>query len=454
VDVAVPLVGGILLIALFIAANGYFVAQEFAYMAVDRGRLKALAAEGDDDAQRMLAITGRTSFMLSGAQLGITVTGLLVGYVAEPLVGTAVGELLGGVGLPTGVGLAIGTVGALVVATFVQMLFGELFPKNLAIATPYPVARALARSTRVYMALFGWLIQGFDLSSRGLLKLLRIEPVEDVEHSANLLDLRRIVSASRDAGELPDGLSEVLDRMLDFPQRDVSHALVPRSRVDVIAADTSLAQVREVLEGGHSRYPVLDAEGDVVGVIHLSDVLHADDEQLTAADVARSATVVPTRMPLPRVLAVMSEARHQMVCVVDEYGGLAGILTAEDLVEEVVGELTDEHDDDVEPHLTDGGTDREWTVRGDAPLDEVAREIGMRLPDDDAVTVAGLVIATLGELPEEGQVVDIALPPDLVELAHDEHPPERRLRATVLEVSRYVPQRLRLELLEDTKEED
>lgn len=132
---------GILVVLLITAMTGYFVAQEFAYMAVDRSRLKARAAAGDAAAERALGVTRRTSFMLSGAQLGITVTGLLVGYVAEPLIGRGLGELLGGVGVPAGIGIAVGAVLAIAFSTLVQMLFGELFPKNLAIARPEPVAR-------------------------------------------------------------------------------------------------------------------------------------------------------------------------------------------------------------------------------------------------------------------------------------------------------------------------
>ena len=151
------------------ALTGWFVAQEFGYMAVDRSRLRVRAAAGDTAARRALAITGRISFMLSGAQLGITVTGLVVGYVAEPLIGAGLSELLGDVGIPTGPGLAIGMVGALLFATVVQMVFGELFPKNLAIARPEPVARALALSTSIYLAAFGWLVRLFDATSNLLM---------------------------------------------------------------------------------------------------------------------------------------------------------------------------------------------------------------------------------------------------------------------------------------------
>src|SRR5690554_6109206 len=176
---------GILVILAIIAVNGYFVAQEFAYMAVDRTKLAALAAGGDASAKRALAVTKRTSFMLSGAQLGITVTGLVVGYIAEPLVGKSLGALLGGTGLPTETVVAVGTTLALIAATLIQMIVGELYPKNLAIADPEPLSRALARSTLIYMATFGWLISFFDKSANLLLKTLRIEPIHDLDVSAS-----------------------------------------------------------------------------------------------------------------------------------------------------------------------------------------------------------------------------------------------------------------------------
>ncbi|SFT71455.1 Hemolysin, contains CBS domains [Actinopolyspora lacussalsi subsp. righensis] len=457
--IVLSLLGGLLLIAVIIAANGYFVAQEFAFMTVDRARLQDRAERGDRVAARMLRVTRRTSFMLSGAQLGITVTGLLVGYVAEPLVGRAVGELLGGVGVSPAVGIAIGTTGVLVISTFVQMLFGELFPKNLAIARPYPLARWLSASTVVYMRLAGWLIRFFDRASAGLLRLLRIEPVHDVEHAANPSDLQRIVTASRQAGELPTELSLLLDRVLDFPERDVEHALVPHSRVDVLTDTATLAEVRETMSSGHSRYPVLNEEGGIAGIVHLVDVLESIETDTSGGErpvteFTRPATILPTLMSLPDAVAAMADSHGRMACVVDEYGGFAGIVTLEDLAEELVGELTDEHDTDEPPHLVttlDNGT--RWRVRGDAPLDEVERELAHTLPRGDYETVSGLVIAHHGALPEENTVVDITLPDDPAELAHTQHPPVRTLRATIIEIDQHVPAQLVLELSEDVAED-
>ncbi|SOC53512.1 hemolysin family protein [Ornithinimicrobium cerasi] len=440
------LLAGILVILAIIAVNGYFVAQEFAYMSVDRNRLAARAREGDAAAERALRVTRRTSFMLSGAQLGITVTGLLVGFVAEPMVGSALGDLLGGAGVPAALSITIGTVATLAVATVVQMLFGELYPKNLAIANADPMARGLARSTLLYLAVFGWLIAFFDRSANLLLRLVRIEPIHDLDTTATAEDLERIVADSRESGDLPHELSMLLDRILDFPDRDVEHAMIPRSRVDVVEPGTTLAQVRALMAGAHTRYPVIDEDDAPLGVVHLGDVLSTTASRDTAVTaVMRPAVVVPTVMTLPAAAEELVSAEEQLACVIDEYGGFAGILTIEDLAEELVGEITDEHDADV-PESIVGGADGEWRMDGDVHLDEVERAVGHRLPEGDVETVAGLVIAQLGELPEEGRVVVVDLPEDPSEVLADE-PVNRWLEIEVLEVTRHVPSEVRVRLV-------
>jgi CBS domain containing-hemolysin-like protein len=447
---------GVVVVLAITALTGYFVAQEFAYMAVDRSRLSSRSAAGDTAAQRALAVTRRTSFMLSGAQLGITITGLLVGYVAEPLIGEALGEALGGVGVPTGVGIAVGTVLALLLSTLVQMIFGELFPKNLAIARPEPVAVRLAGSTTAYLTVFGWLIRIFDQASNLLLRALRIEPVHDVEHSATARDLEHIVADSRESGDLPAELSVLLDRILDFPERDVEHAMIPRARMDVVRAEDTLGRVRELMSTGHSRYPVLDADEQVVGVVHLPDLLAADHDQAAAVTtLMRPPAVVPTTMALPDALAMLAGSRNQLACVVDEYGGLAGVVTLEDLAEELVGEITDEHDAEVAPLVAGDAEDGVWVMAGDVHVDEVERAVGHDLPEGDRETIAGLVIAAHGALPEVGTVVRIPLPPDPADLALPSPPPPPVLRAEVLAVERHVPASLRVTIEQaDVPEED
>lgn len=428
---------GVVVVLLITALTGYFVAQEFAYMAVDRSRLKARASDGDCASQRALAVTRRTSFMLSGAQLGITVTGLLVGYVAEPLIGQGAGTLLSGVNVPTGVGVAVGAAFALLFSTFVQMLFGELFPKNLAIARPEPVARALALSTTWYLRLFGWLIWLFDQSSNLLLRLLRIEPVHDVEHSATARDLEHIVAVSRDTGELPRELSALLDRTLDFPTRTAEHAMVPRSRIDVVNASEPVRDVLESMATGHTRYPVVSDDGaTLLGIIHLVDLLDPTVTDGTADLNCRTAVVVPTTMPLPRVLSMLRSAGDEMALVIDEYGGLAGALTIEDLAEELVGEIDDEHDTATDEAVTEADG---WLVPGHTALDEVERLLDESLPDGDYETLAGLVIAEYGELPATGCRVEIPLPIEPAELVSDRSPTRRSLVAEVRRVENRVP---------------
>ena len=448
IEPILTLILGVLVILAIIAVNGYFVAQEFAYMAVDRTRLAALAAAGDTSAKRALAVTNRTSFMLSGAQLGITVTGLLVGYVAEPLVGESLGVLLSGTAIPVEARVAVGTGIALVAATIIQMIVGELYPKNLAIANPEPLSLGLARSTLFYMSAFGWLISFFDKSANLLLKLLRIEPIHDLDVSASATDLPHIIADSRDSGDLPLELSLMMDRILDFPQRNVEHAMVPRSQVDWVEPDTTLEELRGLMARAHTRYPVIDDDDAPVGVVHLADVLarlDAGNGQETVASLMRPAKVLPTLMLLPDALDQLVQTTNQLACVIDEYGGFAGVLTIEDLAMEIVGEITDEHDAEVGDAIVSEGNDT-WTMEGDVHLDEVRRIIGHDLPRVDVETVAGMLIAELGALPAEGDTVTIDLPIDPSELISDE-PVMYRLEVDVLRIERHVPTEVRVRLV-------
>lgn len=436
---------GLILTAVIIAANGYFVAQEFAYMSVDRSRLRAAADGGDEGARRALDVTRRTSFMLSGAQLGITVTGLLVGFVAEPFIGESLGTLLGAGGAPAGVGVAVGTVTALVLASVVQIIFAELFPKNLAIASPEPLSKALARSTQLYLAVFGWLISFFDISSNAVLRLLRVKPVHDLDSSATAEDLEHIIGESRTSGDLPDELSVLLDRILDFPDRDVEHAMIPRARVGVVTSETSVAQVWTLMSTGHTRYPVLGEQEEPLGVVHLSDVLLCDPaDERPVSTLMRPPLIVPTLMSLPDALERLTGSKNELACVIDEYGGFSGVLTLEDLAEELVGEISDEHDDVEDAGAEVTGEDA-WVMDGDLPLDEAERVVGRALPRGDFETLAGLLIAHGGDLPALGDTVDLELPHEAADVIGEDLQP-RWLHIEVVEVERHVPSVLRVHL--------
>lgn len=357
--------------------------------------------------------------------------------------------LLGGVGIPTGVSVAIGTIAALFISTIATMLFAELFPKNYTIAAPMKTALRLAASTQWYLRIFGWLIRFFEYSSNAILKLFRIEPVEDVDSSATADDLESIVDSSHETGVLDEDTYMVLDRLLDFPEHDVEHAMIPRSRVDVIDPSTTLGEVRELMSENHTRYPVIDDEHNPIGVVHLFDVLGSDLPPATSATtIMREPLVVPELMPLPDVVDELRGEEQKLACVIDEYGGFVGIVTMEDLAEEILGDVTDEHDIEETEEITEQD-ESHWLVDGDTPLDEIERAIGHDLPEGDFETIAGLLIAHAGALPEVGEVHTIALEAEPDDWVDQDEAPTRSIRMRVDDVDRHVPSALAIELIED-----
>jgi CBS domain containing-hemolysin-like protein len=432
---------GLLLVLVVTALTGYFVAQEFGYVAVDRGRLRQDAERGDRSAERALKVTERLSFMLSGAQLGITVTALVVGYVAEPYIGDGLAELFGVAGLPAAVSMPLSVFLALLIATVIQMVFGELAPKNLAIARAEGVAKRLAPSTLMYLAVFGPIIRLFDVAAAKLLRRIGIEPIDELPEGATEQDLEQIIAESRAEGHLDPELSVLLDRGLDFRGRTTAEVMVPRVDVRTVRSEDPLTRVVELLDTGRSRFPVRSGSGvdEIVGVVGISDVLAvppAERASRTVADVAIPPLMVPTSLRLPAVLDRMRGGHRQLACVVDEYGGFAGIVTLEDIAEELVGPIRDEDDlPEPAPVRQDDGA---WVVPARWRIDEVADATGVALPeDDDYDTISGLVMSRLGRVPRVGDEVVVALPPAL-----DEKPAQIVMR--VLSVDRHVPGTVRV----------
>ncbi|MBB5959550.1 CBS domain containing-hemolysin-like protein [Saccharothrix tamanrassetensis] len=390
---------GLLAIVALTVATGYFVAQEFAYMAADRGRLRQLAESGDQAAERALRVTRQLSFMLSGAQFGITVTALLAGYVAEPLLGTGLAGVLGPTGLPQAVALPLSMALALVFATVVQMVLGELLPKNFAIARPESLAKALSASTLAYLKVAGPVIRLFDAAANRLLRAVGIEPVEELPQGATPEDLRQIIGDASSEGHLDPELSHLLERGLGFRELAAEQAMTPRVAVHAVRADEPAARVVALLDTGHSRFPVFgDDLDDLRGVVGLAEVLTVAPEQRATTpigDIASPALVVPTTLALPAVLERLRTERRQLACVVDEFGGFAGVVSLEDLAEELVGEIHDEDDLD-EDSIESLGSGR-WLVPGRMRVDEIADTTGVALPAHDSYdTVSGLVLHRLG----------------------------------------------------------
>ncbi|WP_018220619.1 hemolysin family protein [Salinispora pacifica] len=441
------IVVGLLFIVVLTAATGYFVAQEFGYVAVDRGKLKQRAAEGDKASARALEVTGRLSFMLSGAQLGITVTALLVGYVAEPYLGAGLADLLGLSGMSDQVSGPLSVAFALLIATIVQMVLGELAPKNLAIARPEALARALAGSTLIYLKVAGPVIKLFDRAAVRLLRRAGVEPVEELPSGATLEDLEQIIAESREGGHLTAEMSTLLDRGLDFRQLTAGEAMVPRVDVHTVRAHEPVSRVVELLETGRSRFPVQGAEGvdDVIGVTGIADVLGVPLERRATTPVGTVAVpplLVPETLPLPTVLDRLRSSHRQLACVVDEYGGFAGVITLEDIAEELVGPIRDE--DDPPERIPTRQRDGSWVVPARWRIDEVADSTGISLPvAPEYDTLSGLVMRELGRVPEVGDQLEVALPAD-----GDEAAAGPRALVEVLVVDRHVADSVRLRLQE------
>ena len=345
--------------------------------------------------------------MLSGAQLGITVTTLVLGFVAEPAIAGIIEPVLEAAGVPESATFGIALTIALVLATMAQMVFGELAPKNLSIAKPEPIARALAPSTWLFMRVAGPLIRLFDGAANRLLRLIGVESIGELRGAVSTEELDLIVDSSAESGHLTVLQATLLERAIDFADLEASDAMVPWNRVDTIEASATAADLRDLMASTHSRFPVIDAEGQVQGIVHAKDLLGVDRAaygSTNVASMAHESLAVPEAAGLDVVLGELREHATEMAIVIDEYGGPAGVVTLEDIVEELVGEIEDEYDTSTpseQVELSPGV----WSVAGTSRPDEIERITGFELPDGEYDTVAGLVLDRLERIPEAGDSV-------------------------------------------------
>lgn len=429
---------GLLAVLVLTAGTGYFVAQEFAYVAADRLALAREAEAGDRRAGRAVQVLERLSFMLSGAQLGITVTGLVVGFLAEPSVSGLLKPALDGTGLSDGAVSALSVVLGFVVATVLQMVLGELAPKNLALAVPDRLAKSLAGSTLAYLKVVGPVVRVFDSAANRLLRRIGIEPVEELHHGATLEELSHLIGESHEHGQLPRESAELLDHALEFSERTLDEVMVPRADVTFVRKDATADEaVRLIARHGHSNYPVMgdhpDDVGGVIGVRELMRLPPTRFDRTTAGEQARRPLLLPDTLPLPGAVAQMRERDDEFAVVLDEHGGVAGIVTYEDIAEELVGDIADESDTVVELAVVDGGG---WLVDAGRRLDEVAAATGIDLPEeDDYDTVAGLIVDRLGRFPAIADRLTVELSDG------------SRVTVAVLGLDRHVPERVRIERL-------
>jgi CBS domain containing-hemolysin-like protein len=377
-------------------------------VAVDPNRVEHAAAEGRRGARTSKALLSRLGFHLSGAQLGITVTSLLVGVVAEPSVARLLEPILEplvGAAATAGASLAL----AIAIATIVQMIVGELVPKGLAIARPETTTFLLAPGIRVYGLIFGPLIRLLDGAASRTVRLLGVEPAEELSRVRTLPELKALVEASREEGTLEEGASELLTRTIRFEGKVAEDVLIARTAVAALPRDASIADLAQIaVISGHSRFPVYGEDLDeILGVVHVREVhgVAADERGSTPLlPFVASMVAIPESRDLAEVLIDLRREHAHLAVVVDEYGGTAGIITLEDILEEIVGEIADEHDprDETPSRVTAEG---EWILSGTLHPDELADATKLEIPEGEYETLAGFMLDRLGHIPGAGEVV-------------------------------------------------
>lgn len=400
----------LLLVVALVAANALFVAAEFSLVTVDRASVEQAAARGDRAADSVLAALRQLSFQLSGAQLGITVTSLVVGFVAEPAIASLLEGPLEALGVPESTVGGVALTVALLLATAFQMVFGELVPKNLGIARPLPVARRVVGPQRAFSRVMKGPIAFLNGNANRVVRLLGMEPQEELRSARSPNELASLARRSAAEGLLASPAAALLERSLRLRDLTAAETMTPRVQVSAVPTDATLADVLEVaLRSGHSRFPVTGPAGldDIQGVVHVKQAFAVPAEQragVGVTEVMTPAPSVPETIHVQPLLTTLREQGLQLAVVVDEYGGTAGIVTVEDVVEELVGSVADEHDQESTSVVE--RADGSWSVDGLLRMDEVTDATGVQLPEGPYETIGGLVTHHLERIPAPDDVVE------------------------------------------------
>jgi CBS domain containing-hemolysin-like protein len=405
--------GPLFLIVLLLAANGFFVAAEFALVKAKASRLDLLAEQGSASARLNTHIRDHLESYLAACQLGITMASLGLGWVGEPTVAAILEPPFHAMGLSEEVLHTTAFVVGFVIFSSLHIIVGEQVPKTLAIRKPEPVALWVAYPLHVFYRLtspLNWALNGATAW------ILRIFGVEQATHADVFTDseIRTLIQSSEEHGELDTGRAAMLQNLFDFGERTASEVMLPRGKVDVldINADAE-TNARIMLETGHSRFPVVDtAPNKLIGVVLAKDVFNAT----LAGDPApwgtlrrfvRDPLFVPATIPVQKVFEMMRGRSAHMAFVVDEYGEFVGLVTLEDLLEEIVGDISDELDDKVSEYAV-RQVDGHWEAHGLAPIADVEKATGLEVPPDiEGRTLSGLFAAMLDRLPERGDTVEL-----------------------------------------------
>ena len=377
------------------AANAFFVIGEYAVVTARRGALAARAEAGSAGARAALRLMDDPVRVISTVQVGITALGILTGAIAEPLVR----ELLGD-GLPHWLGFAL----AFAIVTYLSVVFGELVPKALTLDRAETLAAIVARPVEMIAIVLTPIVWVLEKSAGALLKPFGVTEVIAGEGIRSAEELRALVDEAEQGGVIPRAQEELLHNVFDFARREARDVMVPAPDVEWLQAALTAEQALErMIDGSHTRFPVGRETLDrIAGIVHLRDLVAAD-AAAEVGDLAREAIIVPPTKDLGALLREMREQRQQLVIVADEYGGTAGIVTVEDILEEIVGEIEDEYDlpDDTLTWIDERTVD----AAGSMTIDDFNEEVGTALPQDGPRTLAGLVFDALGRRPAPGDEV-------------------------------------------------
>ncbi|WP_017974519.1 hemolysin family protein [Actinopolyspora halophila] len=400
-------VAGLLFVGVLTFGTALAVAAEFSLTTLERSTIDTHVTEVGDRRSRTVRRAHSTlSFQLSGAQVAITLTTLVTGYVAEPLIGDLLRPLISTLGAPMGVAVPVALVLAIFLATTLSMVFGEMVPKNLAIARPLPTARAVSGYHSLFSRLFSPLINGMNNSANWFLRRMGVEPQEELRSARSPDELGSIVRSSAEHGTLDEATAALMDRSLRFGERTAQELMTPRVRVESLdATDDVLELIDTARRTGFSRFPVHSGDLDNVnGVVHVKQAFGVPLEaraDTTVGPLTKPVPTVPESLEGDALLERLRGSGLQMALVVDEYGGTAGIVSLEDVVEEIIGDVRDEHDrrEAAAVRRTGGSS---WTISGLLRADELEEATGFAMAEGDYETVAGLVLSRLGRIPTPG----------------------------------------------------
>ena len=399
----------VLLGVLLTIGTALFVAAEFSMLALDPTQVEERVKRKEKGAAGVLKALQHLSTQLSGAQVGITLTTILLGYTTQTALTSLFAQLLQDIKLAASLATAIAVVVALILVNAFSMVFGELFPKNLALAKPFEIARVVTPLQRGFTVLFKPIITLLNGLSNQVVRALGVEPLEQLSSARSASELTAMVRHSAEAGTLDLSTATIFTRSVGLGRLCARDVMTDRRRMGSLEAGQSAEDVVELSRStGHSRFPVIGEDADdVLGLVHLRRAVAVPfvkrkNVPVTAQSLLVKALRVPETVRLAPLLVQLREADLQMAIVVDEYGGTCGIVTLEDVVEEIVGEVADEHDLRRRGIRLEG--DNKWLVDGTLRPDEIADRIEVLLPDDGPYeTIAGLILVVAGKIPQVGE---------------------------------------------------